>query len=243
MNLLNLLKISAHDNMYENNMEQGLERYILCGVAGISAICKELDIINLWPKRILDMPSGYGRVLRFIKAGFPNADIYACDIREDAVDFCRDTFNVKGIYSKDNIAEIEFPTKFDLIWAGSLITHMRLQRTLEFIKVCLKRLSSGGILIMTSHGRSHYDNLGIKDKIGLDNEQIKTMKVDYDNLGYGYGSYLKFSDKKYDYLNDWGVSIIKKDWFYKASSDIGFKIIAYRECGWAGQDVITIKPL
>src|SRR6476620_8602013 len=42
--------------------------------------------------RILDLPCGHGRILRYLKAAFPEAEITACDIRRDAVDFCASTF-------------------------------------------------------------------------------------------------------------------------------------------------------
>src|SRR4051794_26106944 len=38
-------------------------------------------------KRILDLPCGHGRVLRYLKAAFPEAEITACDIMRDGVDF------------------------------------------------------------------------------------------------------------------------------------------------------------
>src|SRR5204863_8296827 len=42
--------------------------------------------------RILDLPCGYGRVMRAIRAEFPEAHITACDIDPHAVDFCAETF-------------------------------------------------------------------------------------------------------------------------------------------------------
>ena len=38
-------------------------------------------------KRILDLPCGHGRVLRYLRAAFPEAEITACDILRDGVDF------------------------------------------------------------------------------------------------------------------------------------------------------------
>ncbi len=239
----NLLKISPDDNMYLKDDDQGLNKYIRVGLAGVHTICSELERINLWPKYILDIPSGYGRVLRFIRAVFPNARIYASDIRKDAVDFCQKTLDVHALYSKKNFSEIHCPesARFDLIWSGSLVTHLTQSNTIEFINFCLENLSPEGILIMTSHGRLHYEGLGSKDSMGLNEEQIRLIKTDYESLGYGYGRYLKMSSQTYDYMNNWGVSLIKHDWFIKASSQLGFKILAFRERGWVGQDVIVIK--
>ena len=42
---------------------------------------------------ILDFPSRYGRVLRFLRARFPNSDITAAEIDRSALDFCRRNFS------------------------------------------------------------------------------------------------------------------------------------------------------
>ena len=51
------------------------------------------------PRKILDLPSGHGRVLRMLRAAFPDASITACDIDRDAVDFCQHTFGAIPCYS------------------------------------------------------------------------------------------------------------------------------------------------
>src|SRR4029453_9635557 len=39
-------------------------------------------------RSILDLPCGHGRVLRKLKAEFPDAALTGCDIERDGVDFC-----------------------------------------------------------------------------------------------------------------------------------------------------------
>src|SRR5262245_34363542 len=56
--------------------------------------------------RILDLPCGHGRVLRFLRAAFPAAIVTACDLRRDAVSYCAKTFNALPINSDENPLKI-----------------------------------------------------------------------------------------------------------------------------------------
>src|SRR3989442_1633903 len=55
---------------------------------------------------ILDLPSGYGRVLRVLRAAFSDARITACDIDKDAVDFCAGELGAIPVYSTPTPAAI-----------------------------------------------------------------------------------------------------------------------------------------
>ncbi|MBO0736633.1 MAG: hypothetical protein J2P48_08695 [Alphaproteobacteria bacterium] len=44
----------------------------------------------------MDLPSGYGRVVRLLVHRFPNARITVCDLMPDAIRFCAGTFNPLG---------------------------------------------------------------------------------------------------------------------------------------------------
>src|SRR5262249_24889034 len=63
-------------------------------------------------RSILDFPYGYGRVLRFLKARFPLADITSADIDPIAVDFCRRAFSVDSIVSSRDFDGILMSNKF-----------------------------------------------------------------------------------------------------------------------------------
>ena len=76
------------------------------------------------PPRILDFPCGHGRVLRYLRAEFPQAEITACDLLRDGVDFCAANFGAIPVYSDPDPSRIGLPRDaFDLIWVGSLFTH------------------------------------------------------------------------------------------------------------------------
>jgi cyclopropane fatty-acyl-phospholipid synthase-like methyltransferase len=101
----NLLKnvnstIFKKDDMYAGNANH----YFKVGLSAIQCIDNSINIIeNPKINKILDMPCGYGRVLRFLRRRFPNANLTGMDIVEEAVDFCADTFSTNRIYSKKHL--------------------------------------------------------------------------------------------------------------------------------------------
>src|SRR5688500_4172383 len=107
-------EILANDGMYSYAphvyFEVGREALYFIRLALIVA---ELDV----PKSILDLGSGAGRVLRYLKAAFPDASLTACDIHERNVRFCEQVFGATPVVASQDPAEIELEGPFDLIWA------------------------------------------------------------------------------------------------------------------------------
>jgi SAM-dependent methyltransferase len=103
---------------------------------------------------ILDLPCGYGRVLRFLKEEYPNAAITACDIIEEAVDFCVETFGVQGLYSSQDPREIK-TASYNLIWSGSLLTHLPEESWEPWLSFFADHLTPSGCAVFTTHGEAY----------------------------------------------------------------------------------------
>jgi methylase of polypeptide subunit release factors len=71
--------------------------YLSAGLSAIRCIDDALRESNreCHVQNILDFPSGYGRVLRFLKIRFPDANITVSEINPIALDFCRQVFLLK----------------------------------------------------------------------------------------------------------------------------------------------------
>jgi hypothetical protein len=63
-----------------------------------------------------------------LKAAFPGAELTACDIDRDAVEFCAETFGAVPVCAETRPEQIRFDREFDLIWSGSLFTHLEAER-------------------------------------------------------------------------------------------------------------------
>ena len=115
--------------------------------------------------RILDLPCGYGRVARWLRAEFPVARLVACDIDREAVDFCAETFDAKPVYSAERPQEIELPGRFDLIWCGSLVTHLDERGWIDFMRFFESVLRPAGVLVFTTQGRFVADKFHRESRI------------------------------------------------------------------------------
>jgi SAM-dependent methyltransferase len=141
----------------------GREQYFHCGRSALECIQKALDIASISPnriKRILDLPCGHGRVLRYLKAAFPEAEIAASDLLREGVDFCSSTFGATAVYSCDEPEAIPLePGSFELIWVGSLFTHLDAPLWSRFLAVLRSSLCAGGLLVFSTHGREAYQRM------------------------------------------------------------------------------------
>jgi SAM-dependent methyltransferase len=105
------------------------------------------------PKRILDFGCGFGRVMRYVRATFPESTIYGADTMQPAVDFCAATFRCQPIQSSRSIAQLRLPSDLDVIWAGSVATHLAETDTRNLIGQFASCIRPGGVAIFTTHGR------------------------------------------------------------------------------------------
>ena len=120
-----------------------------------------------------------------LKAAFPGAHLTACDINRGGVDFCAETFGASPVYSAEAPTEISLPGPFDLIWCGSLFTHLDADRWPGFLKVVFWDLGVGGVAVLTTHGREAFRRLRRGDTYGLDQDQIATILRGFGERGFG----------------------------------------------------------
>jgi len=187
---------------------------------------------------ILDLPCGYGRVMRFLQKAFPQAALTACDLNRDGVEFCAKTFGARGVVSRDNPREIPLHAEFDLIWCGSLLTHFPADRCAAFLERFQRWLHPNGILVFTTHGRRCEVELTTgRNRCGLDDQQAARLLREYHGTGFGYVDYEPGSG--------YGVSLTLPS--YLLSHYVqrpGWRLLGYRESGWDHrQDVICLQRL
>jgi hypothetical protein len=75
------------------------------------------------------------------------------------VDFCADTFGAQPVYATVRPQDISFEDDFDLIWSGSLFTHLDTDRFVGFLKLFESCLTIEGLLVFTTNGRHTYEML------------------------------------------------------------------------------------
>jgi SAM-dependent methyltransferase len=224
--------ISPNDDMYLANKDD----YFTVGQKALEIILNSIgdDVDKV--KTVLDMPCGFGRVIRFLRAFWPHAKIVANDLNWDAVDFCHKTFNAIVSHSNTDIQGLQFPFKFDLIWVGSLFTHLDEVRCDNLLKILIENLNEEGTVVFTTHGRIAAYLVNIREpSFSLSEEQCKSLTDDFYKSGFGYVNY----DDNYPY---YGFSLIKPSYIINKIEKIQVvKILTVEERAWGYQDVVALK--
>lgn len=141
-------RVHPGDAMINREIPEG---YFALGRAALE--CIQECIGDQRPASILDLPCGHGRVLRFLRAAYPDASITACDIDREGVDFCAQ-LGATPLYSSEDPSDID-TGKFDLIWCGSLLTHFDAPQWRDWLDFFQSHLEPGGSLVLTTHGRAY----------------------------------------------------------------------------------------
>jgi len=184
---------------------------------------------------ILDMACGHGRVLRWLQAAYPEARLTACDLLRDGVDFCATTFDAEPVYSIATPTAGMFHDLYDLIWVGSLLTHLDTDQWVNFIQLWHGVLMPGGLLVVTTHGELVAERMRDGHFYGYPAPSITRMLRSFDRSGFAF---LEASTDESDY----GITISKPEWVIKrllTHSD--FRLVLVTEALWANhQDVVAV---
>jgi SAM-dependent methyltransferase len=185
------------------------------------------------PRNILDLPSGYGRVLRMLKAAFPDADLTACDLDRAGVDFCAETFGAIPAYSADDPSELRLAGDYDLIWCGSLLTHFDAAGWRRFLPWFEQQLSEGGVLVFTTHGRLHAEEIRSGRNV-FPVTDLAELVAAHERDGFGFQRYI-------DSEADYGISLASPAWVcgeLERCPDL--ELLMYTERGWRDrQDAVA----
>jgi SAM-dependent methyltransferase len=183
------MRVHHRDLMFKDDPAH----YLSSGISGMRCIREVLRTVGWnWDDlaEILDFPCGYGRVLRFVRVACPNARITGCEIDREAVRFCERVYQAVPVVSRIPVSELVLEEKFDLIWCGSLLTHVDEEAALGFLKYFCGHLRDGGLCVFTTHGRVPVDWMRSgRVTYGLPEEARAAIIADYDAGGYGYADY------------------------------------------------------
>ena len=209
------------------------ESYYQWGLSALGYIQMVLELANArQPQRILDLPCGHGRVLRMLAASFSGSTVTACDLDRNAVDYCARTFGAKPLYSVEDPYQLDVGDRFDLIWCGSLVTHLNADRWHAFLQLFERILAPRGVLVFTTHGRFFYREIR-QGRLQFNVRDTNTLLSDYETAGFGFQPQLH---------NDrYGISLSTPAWVCnQVGQHRGLRLVAYTERGWRGwQDAVA----
>ena len=190
------------------------------------------------PSRVMDFPCGHGRVLRFLRKAFPEATLYGGDLNAGGVAFCAERFGALPVVSQVDLQAVDLPQSLDLIWCGSLATHLPEASCLVLFKRLVDALAPGGIAGITvcARGMDFAQRHIFKT---IPDASYERIYADWRETGFGYADYPG--------AQGYGMTFVDLRWierFLQQRSDA--YLLSYAEKAWhGGQDVAWIikRPL
>lgn len=185
---------------------------------------------------ILDLPCGHGRVLRWLRAHYHYAKITACDLDREGVDFCANQFGAKPVYSRPDLHQLPFNSQFDLIWVGSLVTHLRRDRWLATLDNLVKWTRDCGVIIFTTQGRTVSSLLARGQRNIAENIDKPALLEEFARTGFAYQRYFESNAEE-----DYGLALTSPEWLMRTLQRYPDIIMrAYLEEAWGMQDVVIL---
>jgi len=150
--------------------------------------------------------------------------------------FCAETFDAVPEYSHEDPEQIPHQGVVDLIWCGSLLTHLSEQKCRDFMRFFDRILSHQGIVVFTMHGRFCAQELTSgPNRHNLTESQVKELLDGYQRDNFSY--------VPYDGESDYGFSLAHPSFVVGSLiGDMNWRVVGYHETGWDNrQDVICLQ--
>ena len=161
----------------------------------------------------------------------PLRAIFWCDVA--GAEFCAKRYGGVAIPSDPDPAVIKLPP-VDVMWVGSLFTHLTEQSTRRWLYTLADRLNPEGVLIATFHGRT---SIATYRKTGtLKPGTADQIEDECRRLGWAYQPYRAYENV------EWGFSMTSAARLAEIGASIpGMRIAGIREAGWGNNhDVLTL---
>ena len=236
LNLPNLnLTVSRADTM----LGEHDGHYLSVGQSALAAVERALG--GAAPRNILDLPCGFGRVTRTLRARFPHAALTVSDLDRPGVDFSAREFDARAAYSVRDFRDLDLGEAYDLIWVGSLMTHLPAAQTEHLLSALRRHLSPGGAALVTLQGPSIIPRLR-RTGYGLPPGGAEAVIEEYGRTGFGYRDYQGGEDVYGVALtNDhYGISLTNEAWMGAALEGCGLRLHAYEVQAWDDHHDIAV---
>ncbi len=223
--------IHPDDDMHHPEDVDGTH-YARVGASALSAIERALGAAGRSFADVgscLDMPCGYGRVLRLLAQEIAPERITACDINRQAIRFCAQEFGVTPLRSTPSLDRMRLG-RHDLIWCGSLVTHLDERRVGELLGSFADALEPGGLAIVTIHAEppATGEFAPRRDEIARALDEHGHLHIPYEAALFAYG-------------HAWHTPEHIRRAFAAASGD-SVRLVSHHPRGWdEHQDVLAFR--
>jgi SAM-dependent methyltransferase len=239
--------LQGGEDAYFRTAEAG-RRAVLAGVYGAGRDPVEIH-------HVLDFGSGYGRVYRALAEGFPDAILTACDLMEPAARFCAQTFGGNWAKGNEDLSLIQLPVRYDLIWLGSVFTHLPEGRWTDLLSFLSERTKPRGVIVFTTHGARAiqvHEEFALKRNPNLiPRDTFEWIKAEVDRSGFAFastqpGTLQSINDRGIDVSEgEYGFSFTSESWVRTAIGALPeLRFVSYVQGGWGNNhDVVSVQRL
>ena len=250
-------KVHPYDFMLAGATPVATEGYNRIGSTACDLIEDALALTNRSLSDInsvLDYGSGYGRVIRVLVDRISAEKISVFDVDRNAVEFCAKEFQVNPLYLPKkgcwDFHSVPFQS-YDVIWLGSVFTHLSKAYTVETIQLLANIIKPGGVIVFTTHG----DKTFLRLSEGYYGERMQSyapsIKNEYTNNGFSFVPYLKseIDVLPFDFVrkDDFGMTWMSRDYVHGLIEDISnnrLRELMYTPLGWDNhQDVYYFQAI
>jgi SAM-dependent methyltransferase len=234
-------EVSREISSSERMPSEDIEGYLEVGRSALKAIrLTQIASGKADFGAILDMPSGHGRVLRWLKAAYPDAKLTACDLLPDGVDFCAEHLGATPVYSSPWPTADAFSDRYDLIFVGSLLTHVDVPLWDHLITLWHDLLTPDGLLVVTTHGELVAERMRAGHLYGYPAPAVTRALRAYEHAGF---TFLEEPPANIEY----GITLARPEWtLSRLLRHPDFRVVMSGEALWdRHQDVTAVvkRPL
>lgn len=210
--------------------------YFSVGASALTSIRLALDTLRVEHAnvhRVLDYACGYGRVLRWLRAAFPEAYIKGVDADRASAEAASALVGNGEAAQLDIRLTESLGDSFDLIWVGSLFTHLNAIETTRVLRYLRSHLSPTGVLVFTTHGLDVFQRVKSGERTyELEPDGIEILLDGFDKTGYGYADY--------PLQSGYGISVTRPIVINRLAVDSGLFPFFFRPHHWDNhQDVFA----
>ena len=238
-------RVHANDLMLFDTSRESIENYLRAARSAVDVIAAALAEVGRSYDDIascLDFGCGHGRVLRLLQQRVAPQRITACDLDEEGVRFCAAEFGVTPLMSSWDIERIAFGT-YDLIWSGSVFTHLDAASCDQLLRRMGQSLRPGGLMVFSMHGEFSLANLAHLYG-GEHAAEAEAIRQEVATQGIAFRHY---ASSWGDFAGSYGMTWHRKEYLQEraaALSDGTLRLAFFRPQGWDHHhDVIAFEKI
>jgi SAM-dependent methyltransferase len=147
--------------------------------------------------------------------------------------------------SREHFDDLRFDERFDVIFCGSLLTHLPESLARPALRLFDRSLSDRGIAVVTLHGRYSEFAQGHRFRYMEDDARFDIAAKGARTAGFGYVDYDSQAKASFDKQASYGITLVRPHWMTeRIEENSSLRLLGYSERDWDNHhDVLVFgKP-